>query len=175
MKSEQLLRAHPLVLSSSCCGLSHYTEFNVRPYVERRTTSRDDFSLLAPYKPLSRVHEYVVNILLFFRYFPPRKSVFIEKIIAIDHAVDRVATASPASSTISPLLNYEHLHLYEFRRHSMAVSSGRIWLQAFKTLLQAEIYIPGVSPGGGKGINSLPRWCQLVKNRLPFSNRESLV
>ena len=102
MKGEQLLRAHPLVLSSSCCGLSHYTEFNVRPYVERRTTSRDDFSLLAPYKPLSRVHEYVVNILLFFRYFSPRKSVFIEKIIAIDHAVDRVATASPASSTISP-------------------------------------------------------------------------
>jgi len=99
---------------------------------------------------------------LFFSHFSPRKPICNEKITAVDHAIDYVATASGAASTVSPLLNHNQPYLLELQSYDMIVLSRRNTAPSFEDTLHSGTFIPGVSPGGGEGFDSLPPWRHIL-------------
>jgi hypothetical protein len=54
---------------------------------------------------------------LIFSHFSPRNPVCSQKFSPIGRAVDPAAAPSKAASTMFPLLNHDHPHLFEFRSH----------------------------------------------------------
>jgi hypothetical protein len=92
---------------------------------------------------------------LFFSHFSLRKPVHNEKFSAVDHAIDRVARASRAASTVFPLFNHNHSHPFKIRSNYMTISSQENMAASFEDNLHLEICIPGVSRGGEEGLDSL--------------------
>jgi hypothetical protein len=67
------------------------------------------------------------------------------KIPTIGHAVDLAAAALKAASTMSPLLNYNHPHLFGFRSRIMTVSSTKNIAPRFENILPSGTSIVRVS------------------------------
>jgi hypothetical protein len=63
-----------------------------------------------------------------------------KKIPVIDHAVNGVATASKATSTVSPLLNQNHPHILRFLSHMMDLLGKNI-TPSFKDIYIQELTV----------------------------------
>ncbi len=96
---------------------------NVRPYDEGRTLWRDEFTVWTSENSLSQVYEDTVNVSLFYGHFSSRTPVCNEKIPAVGHAVDHSVDGVESCFSCDPLFNHDHPHVFEFRRHTMIVSS----------------------------------------------------
>jgi hypothetical protein len=86
---------------------------------------------------------------LFFSHFFPGNPVCNEKITAVGYAVDLAAAASHAASTVCPLLNLSHPHLFGFRNHIMTLSSTKNMALRFESILPSGTNIARVSACGG--------------------------
>ena len=95
---------------------------------------------------------------LLFSHLSLNKLLCNEKITAVDHAVDHVATRSRADQIVSPLLNHHYLHLFEFQSYNRIVFLWNNIALRFEDTLGMEICIPGVSPGRDDEHDNLSLW-----------------
>ena len=102
-----------LLCCTTSCNIK--LERNVRPWVERRTPSRDEFTVWTSKISPSQVYKDMVNVLLFYSYFSSRKLVRNQNFRGIGHAINRFIDTIDRRFSYSPLLNRDCGSLFKVR------------------------------------------------------------
>jgi hypothetical protein len=81
--------------------------------------------------------------------YPMETSLHRENYHDVGHAVNCFIGAINCRFDSSPLLDYDHQRIFEFRRARGKFQSRKNMCLIFKVVLTSETHIPGVSPNGG--------------------------
>jgi len=85
-------------------------------------------------RSLANLQSFYQHVVIF-QPFILQKSSLQREITAVGHAIDLAAAASQPASTVSPLLNLSHPHIFRFRSHIMTFSSTKNMALRFKDIL----------------------------------------
>ena len=88
--------------------------YNVRPWVARRTPSRDIAKIWTFNISLTQVYENIIDKRLFLSHFSSRTSVCNENYRDIDYAIARLINIINCRYSRSPLLNHDQSYILGF-------------------------------------------------------------
>jgi hypothetical protein len=107
----------------------------MRPWVERRTPSRDEFTVKTSQVSPLQVYEYMLDVSLFSTHFSSRKPVCNENYCGVGRAVGRFVGAIDRRFSYYPLLNRDCGSLFEVRTIRAKVLSRNNTVPSLKATL----------------------------------------